>query len=171
MDIFIGERDERAEWFANWLVSWDINIGKRDMLQRQGTLRRDGARLRHIDYILATTQIAQLGVWAAMYHAPVRAAVMAKNGEVIRLGREAPARLLGYIPDPSAARRLAMRWAEMHSASLAEVQAELERAVEHIREHETVSKGRDGEYGAVADRRSPKSFAPLAAQRSGSRRE
>lgn len=143
------ERDERAEWLANWLMSWEINIGERDMPQRLGTLKRGGAKLRHIDYILATTQILQLGMWAAMHtrsdHMPARAAVMARSGEVIRFSGKAPTRLLGYVPDPSAARRLARRWAEMHPASLAEVRADLERAAEHIREHEEVSSGRHSE--------------------------
>lgn len=75
---------------------------------------------------------------------PLRAAVMAKCGEVITFDKTPPARLLCYVPDPSAARALARRWAGMHCATLADVQADLERAAQHVRAHERVSRGCDG---------------------------
>lgn len=117
-DIFEGHRDERSQWFTNWLTSWNIHIGERDMPRREGIVRRGSPTVRHIDYILATTKVAQLGVWGAMHTrselAPVLAAIMAKNGEVIAFEKKGPARLLDYIPGPAAARALARRTAGTH---------------------------------------------------------
>lgn len=74
----------------------------------------------------------------------MRAAIMAKSGEVITFEKKGPAKLLGYMNDPPAARALAGRWASMDCAPLATVQAEWERVAKHVQSHEPVGRGSGG---------------------------